>query len=523
MSRVALSRLIARQKEVASLVGGLVRAIDPDIAIEDAAGRLLLGEPRDATRERHAVSCDGQHLGWVLGDRSASAVAALLDHLAAKEIERRNLGLEVLHLYREVNLMYSFSDKLAALLDLEAVARLALQQARQLIVATDGAVLLADEATGALHIVSAFGDLFDETGGVRLDRGLVSDILQSGQAEIVNDAPADPRHLDEEDRLTSLICAPLKVGERVVGAIVLASQGPVTYVAGDLKLLTALSLQAASAIENARLFERTVQAARERERLLAIHKELEVARAKLEREMELAASIQADLFPADLPRLPGYDLAARNRPARRCGGDYYDALPRAGVEPTLLLCVADVSGKGLPASLLMSSMQATLRALLGAGPPLADLATQASGLLFATTAANKYVTAALLEFAPATGQGRYVGAGHVDSFLIGADGSAARLGSTGPPLGLMPPGLPYGDLTVQLAPGDCLALFSDGVPDAQNEAGEEFGEERLSEVLRASATLPSEAMVARVFDAIDEFVLGAPQFDDITLMLLKRA
>ena len=134
-----------------------------------------------------------------------------------------------------------------------------------------------------------------------------------------------------------------------------------------------------------------MQAAHERERLLALHKETEVARAKLESELTLAARIQADLFPAELPVLAGYDLAARNRPARRCGGDYYDALSlRTGARPAdLLLCVADVSGKGLPAALVMSNMQATLRALLGRTASLPALAEQSSELLFAVDGAGE--------------------------------------------------------------------------------------------------------------------------------------
>ena len=129
--------------------------------------------------------------------------------------------------------------------------------------------------------------------------------------------------------------------------IALGSTMPMAYTAAELKLLNTLALQTATAIENARLFERTMQAAHERERLMALHQAAELARAKLESEMTLAARIQADLFPAALPQVDGYELAARNRPARRCGGDYYDALSLAGAEgdDRLLLCVADVPAR----------------------------------------------------------------------------------------------------------------------------------------------------------------------------------
>ncbi len=134
---------------------------------------------------------------------------------------------------------------------------------------------------------------------------------------------------------------------------------------------------------------------------------------------------------------------AANRPAFQCGGDYYDVLPIDAVEnggdKTFLLCVADVSGKGPPASLLMSNMQATLRALLGRVPTLVELATRTNELLHATTPSNKFVTAILLEIEPKTGAVRYVNAGHGDCMLLRSGGEAERLESTGLPLGMIAP------------------------------------------------------------------------------------
>ena len=127
-------------------------------------------------------------------------------------------------------------------------------------------------------------------------------VAETGVAEVVNDVEEDPRRSVRDTTLRALVTAPLKVGERVIGVVALGNSAPMAYTAAELKLLTTLALQAATAIENARLFERTIQAARERERLLALHKDSEVARAKLESELTLAARIQADLFPASLPR-----------------------------------------------------------------------------------------------------------------------------------------------------------------------------------------------------------------------------
>jgi sigma-B regulation protein RsbU (phosphoserine phosphatase) len=188
----------------------------------------------------------------------------------------------------------------------------------------------------------------------------------------------------------------------------------------------------------------------------------------------------------------------------------------------VLLCVADVSGKGVPASLLMSHMQATLRALLGRTASLQELAGHAHDLLHGSTADNKYVTAALLQFTPATGRASYVSAGHINSLVVKGNGDVVLLGSTGAPLGLLPPGLPYETTVVDIQPGDCVILCSDGVPDAQNETDDEFGEGRLTAIVREARNQPSAEIVSRVFDAIDQFAGAAPQFDDITLMVLRR-
>jgi sigma-B regulation protein RsbU (phosphoserine phosphatase) len=526
VSRVGLRQVLGRPDGIRGVVDALAAALGGAVAIEDRDGRLLYGEapPAEPVPSRVAVSHGESPIGWVTGPPHAQAMGALLDHLVVKEVERKALGAEVLHLYREINLIYSFSEKLAALLEVDRVAELALREARHLIVATDGAIMLLDEASGALSTVAGFGDELPHLTGFGLGVGILGAVATSGLAEIVNDVETDVRRVTQGSTVRALIIAPLKVGERVIGVMALGSTMPMSYTAAELKLLSTLGLQAATAIENARLFERTVEAALERERLMTLQAQTEMARAKLQNELDLAARIQANLFPAELPSLAGYDLAARNRAARRCGGDYYDALPVTAHDGAarVLFCVADVSGKGLPASLVMSNMQATLRALLGRVASLPDLAARASDLLFAATSPEKYVTAAFLDLEPRSGQARFVSAGHLDNLWGTADGRWTSLQSTGLPLGLLPDGPPYTETAFVLAPGDQLLLYSDGVTEAQNDAGEEFGEERLQQVVEAAAGENAAVLADRIIAAIDAFAGAAPQFDDITLMVVRR-
>jgi sigma-B regulation protein RsbU (phosphoserine phosphatase) len=223
---------------------------------------------------------------------------------------------------------------------------------------------------------------------------------------------------------------------------------------------------------------------------------------------------------------------AANRPALQCGGDYYDVLPIDAVEnggdKTFLLCVADVSGKGLPASLLMSNMQATLRALLGRVPTLVELATRTNELLHATTPSNKFVTAILLEIEPKTGAVRYVNAGHGDCMLLRGGGEAERFESTGLPLGMMAPemlemlGKRYEEKNLQINTGDLLALYSDGVTETYDEDENEWGNQRLLACLRAVKSEPLPTIITQIFEEIDRFAGAAQQHDDITLLIFKR-
>ncbi len=326
----------------------------------------------------------------------------------------------------------------------------------------------------------------------QMPEGWVRDMIEAEQAKIV---------------------FPIKAGDDTTGGLVIlgARPGDLPYAAADLEFGAGLVAQAAVAFENSWFFR------------------LSVERKKVEQELELAASIQQNLFPGTLPKLANYDLAARNRPARQCGGDYYDLLPMGigYTDDQHLICVADVSGKGLPASLLMSNMQATLRALLGRLPCLTDLVTHTNALLYATTPSNKYVTAILLELDAATGKCRYVNAGHTDCLLLRADGEAVWLQSTGTPLGLMAPDIvamlqPYEQREFELYPGDMVALFSDGVTEAQDEDENEFGEERTASFIRPIAHEPAAEIVEKVFNEVDRFAGAAPQYDDITLMVIKR-
>jgi sigma-B regulation protein RsbU (phosphoserine phosphatase) len=334
-------------------------------------------------------------------------------------------------------------------------------------------------------------------------------ILEITEAIRVADLPeCDLKKRLREEQAEVLF--PIDAGDDTTGGMAVLGPRPgnLSYAESDMEFGMGLVAQAAVAFENSWYFREAIE------------------RKKVEQELALAATIQQTLFPARLPDLSGYDISARNRPARQCGGDYYDALPVPD-HHSQLICVADVSGKGLPASLLMSNMQATLRALLGRMPSLTSLSSHTNELLYATTPSNKYVTAILLEIESETGRCRYVNAGHQDCLLLRANGEAEWLKSTGTPLGMMPADIvemmqPYEEQEFVMEPGDLVALFSDGVTEAQDEGENEYGESRIADFLRNIANEPAEQIVAKVFDELDRFAGSAPQYDDITLFVFKR-
>ena len=344
---------------------------------------------------------------------------------------------------------------------------------------------------------------------VRRKRGLDLTKLESQRANICDLADASVVSGTDAERLgipEGSLVMPVRSSGATCGAVVCGPRmrGGI-YTDDDLEFGAGLVAQAAVAFDNAWHFRDTI------------------GKKQMEKELALAAGIQTDLFPKQLPSLFATDVSARNRQAKQVGGDYYDVIPVGASRPAEehLVCVVDISGKGIFASLLMSNIQATLRALVSRESSLPIVAQTANDLLYATTPSNRYATAFQMIYQASSGACRWINCGHTDGIIVRADGSVEMLACNGIALGLFPARV-YDEEPVQLRAGDLLAIYSDGVTDAQNEMEEEFGTDRLVEVLSKHASSPSADVVNRVFDAIDAHAGNAPQFDDITMMILKR-
>ncbi len=235
-----------------------------------------------------------------------------------------------------------------------------------------------------------------------------------------------------------------------------------------------------------------------------------------EREVAEAKAIQEKLLPREIPQMAGYEIASAWQSAGVVGGDYFDILPLS--EETLVLCIADVSGKGMPAALLMSNLQAAVRGLssLSLAPNL--LCSRLNSIVYRNTDSDRFITFLYAQLDGATRRLTYVNAGHNAPFVVRSDGSHERLREGGTVLGVFAT-RNYEMGSAQLSPGDRVILFTDGVTEACNPAGEEFGEARLLRLLQEQRSLSADGLQAKILAAVAEFSGGRWQ-DDATLVVL---
>jgi serine phosphatase RsbU (regulator of sigma subunit)/catechol 2,3-dioxygenase-like lactoylglutathione lyase family enzyme len=242
------------------------------------------------------------------------------------------------------------------------------------------------------------------------------------------------------------------------------------------------------------------------------------AKRRAEQELEIAKQVQARLFPQRLPEVPGLDYAGLCMQALSVGGDYYDFLDLGSGHTALV--VGDIAGKGIAAALLMANLQANLRSqcINAVKHPEQVLAT-VNRLLFENSTESAYATLFYVEFNNTNGCLRYANCGHLPALILRASATVERLGANCTVVGLFEE-WQCSMLANCLGPGDLLALYTDGVTESPNTAGEEFGEERLSDALRRHRDLPAKEMVAAVVDDVVTFS-ASEQFDDITLIVAK--
>ncbi|MBZ5604769.1 MAG: SpoIIE family protein phosphatase [Acidobacteriia bacterium] len=342
--------------------------------------------------------------------------------------------------------------------------------------------------------------------GFKISSTVRDRVLKEKASLLVRDAQLDQALRDHmsivEQKVRSMIAVPLQTNDRVIGLIYLDSPHLIReFSREDLNLLTVMANVAAIRIEHARLSE-----VEEAERMMA-------------KDMQQAALIQKGLLPSKPPAIAGLDIAGKTTACRTVGGDYFDFIEFPDGRVAML--VGDVAGKGMPASLLMSSLQARVQVLFEDGDELAKKVGRLNKSICANCPDNRFITFFMTVANPATGELVYTNAGHNPPLIVRQAGGFETLGGGGVILGILPIAS-YKETSAKMEPGDILVLFSDGVTEAANPQDEDFGEERLAQVVAAKRDCPAMEIVEAIEAAVHEFTQGAPAADDITVVVARR-
>lgn len=278
--------------------------------------------------------------------------------------------------------------------------------------------------------------------------------------------------------------------------------GAVPFEATDELLLGAFARQVLTALEN------------------EAHHEESIEIEALKRELSVAADIQKKIIPEKLPGIEGYTLAGLNIPSKEVGGDYYDCFPLG--DGRFALIMADVAGKGVPAALLVSTLNASLSAYMSMNMPLKDLAGKLNSIIYKASPADKFITCLIAVLEPETGKLAFVNAGHNPGFVLRADGSMEKIDAGGIPLGMLNMGLPFDSAEIVIQPGEKLLLYTDGIPEAMNEVEEEYTDEKFEQFFQNHSHPSPEKFISDLLEDVKLYTGSAPQSDDITVLYLGR-
>lgn len=341
---------------------------------------------------------------------------------------------------------------------------------------------------------------------VRISRTVMDEVIKNGKSVLTSDAQHDPKFASQTMALLgirSVLAVPLSVTEEEVFGLIYADSPTyeATFTEEHLNILTTLASVASIRVENARLLEERFE------------------RERMEHELKLATEIQQRFQPSSMPICDGYEFQGISFSCYEIGGDYYDFIDRH--DGKMFVALGDVSGKGTAAALLMSSLHAAIHAQVAAKSTLEETVSSVNKYLANNTPANRFVTLFIAELDVITGTLKYINAGHNPPLIGRIDGTVEKLDSGGFPLGIIPMA-EYEVGQLQLNSGEALVIYSDGVSEANNIKGDEFGIDKLIDVIKNNLSRSASGLRDKVESALSEFTQTAPANDDITLVIVKK-
>jgi sigma-B regulation protein RsbU (phosphoserine phosphatase) len=405
-------------------------------------------------------------------------------------------------------LLHQLSQTFNSSLDLKEVLELVMDEVVKAIGAERGFIALLDEG-GELDFRTARG--IDHTTIDRpefeISRGVVEKVAQHGEQILTSDAQQDDRFSSRRSvldlGLRSILCTPLKIKGNIIGVIYVDNRlFAGIFTDDDLKLLNAIASIAAIAIENARLYQVAVE------------------KGRMESELQMAYQVQSSLIPDSLPKISGWEFAVSWRPAREVSGDFYDFIQ--GEEEKLSLIIADVTDKGVPAALFMALTRSIVRASIDQVDSPAGVISRANHLICADSTSNMPVTLFFGQLDTATGELKYVNAGHNPPiYFNAAKDEFIDLVRTGMFLGF-DDNANYEQASLTMDSRDFIVCYTDGVSDAINNSDEMFGMERFQAIIRENCHTSAIKLLEKIEKSITEFIGVTALYDDLTILIAKR-
>ena len=474
--------------------------------------------PRKALAGQSVMQDGGRRGAWALGTNGRmlgvfeAASAEPFDEGARSVLDLygRYVGVALSHNERryaleELSSILEATKSLNSTIDLAELINIILHLASRQTGAERGTVFLVDQENNEIWSLVGLG-LEQQEIRMPITQGLAGFVATSGETVNIPDAYQDPRFSREFDqklgfRTRSLLCLPIRNKDnQIAGVLQLLNKKGGPFNAADEGFLQAISIHIALALENARL-----------------HRAM-LGKERMERDLALARGIQSSLLPDKPPVVPGFQISVFHRPSQMVGGDYYDFIT---LDPeTLLTVVADVEGKGVASALMMANLQAMLHTLVGHLHSLERLVEAINNLMVADQRQRKFMSMFVAMLDRRHRGLHYINAGHVPPPLIRANGEVEYLREGGMVVGVLP-GEKYERGYLLLEPGDVFVACTDGITEAMDPQNEEYGLDRMVEVVRKHRTEPAQRILDNLIADVDRFSRGGTHEDDRVVLILK--
>jgi len=420
-------------------------------------------------------------------------------------LSKENLRLK--SAVEELSILNDIATAIASTQSLDQITNLIVKKCVKHLKAEQGSIQLVDEKdfVNPFHTMIRVRDSQNKIDAIRFDEQITSWMIINKKPLLINEFKSEEKITLEENtilKIRSALSVPLIIKGKMIGILSLFNKESVEgFNESDQRLLSIIAGQSANVIENSRLFD-------EEKKLIQIQEEIRVAR-----------NIQQNLLPKEIPSINGYDLYAINIPAQEVGGDYYDFIKVS--ENKTAIALGDVSGKGLPAAMLVANLQATLRGQLLFCDCAKDCIKRANNLLQKSTDMSKFVTLFFGIIDTEKNTITYCNAGHNVPVFI-QQGKNIKLDKGGMILSWKE-NYEYDEEEVLFEKGSTLVVFSDGITEAMNEAEEQYGDERLFDLIEKESALDSKQLATEILSDVKKFTGDVSQADDITLLIIKRS